>query len=529
MSERNQAQPTMRGSLLEHSLPDVMRAIYTSRRTGELLLINDVTRRRVFFEMGRAIFASSNRKGDRLGEFMVRRGELSRTTFELASSALTRGRRFGRTLVEMGIIKEEQLAKAVRDQILTIIYSLFEWTTGEFEFVERAATNVPVDLRLNLSMADIILEGVRRIRDFAVVRRGLGDLNRLIAPAVDPLLRLQRASLKPQEEELLKQITEPIDLLSLLVFSNQPAATTVRCLYGLASAGFLTYLPPPQVSHDTGFMTVTVLDETAEPAPQPAISAKKGSSEPLAERELRREIEEARARFNTGDPFTTLGVSRSSSVEKLRAAYYELSRRFHPDRFRQASKALREEVEQIFRQITEAYNQARAELQQPVSVISSNSGVIAGAIDVASGRAAEIEADGSHQPSQTEAEQCYTEGVSCLVSNRFREAADLLGKAVRIDPLSAKYHASLALALSKNAQRSREAEQHFLRAIELEPQNPHHHALLGNLYTHLGMVRRAEAVYRQALKLDPKNTVALKGLEARRIDDSLLTRLFTRK
>jgi tetratricopeptide (TPR) repeat protein len=531
MSQQSRSRSILRGSLLEESLPDVMRKIYTARLTGELLLINEVTRRRVFFEMGRAIFASSNRKGDRLGEFMLRRGEISQTTFELATSSLTRDRRFGRTLVDMGIITEQQLSKSVHEQILSIIYSLFEWTTGEFEFLERPATNVPVDLRLNLSMADIILEGVRRIRDFAVVRRGLGDLNRLIAPATDPLLRLQRASLKPQEQEVFKQITEPTDLLSLIVFSQQPAAVTVRALYGLVSAGFFTYLPPPQVSQDTGFMTVTVVEENAEPAPPPTLGATRELSlnQDLAEEILRREIEDLRARLSADDPFTVLGVSNTAGIESLRNAYYDLSRRFHPDRFRQASQELRQEVEQIFRHLTEAYHRARQHMQHSAGVISAISGVVAGAVDVGAGTSVEPPLDEAQQRLLAEAEQAYTAGINHLVASRYQDAVEALSKATRTAPQNAKYHASLALALSKSAERYREAEQHFLQAIELDPNNAQHHALLGSLYTRLGMARRAEAVYRQALKLDPQNAVALKGLAAQRIDDSLLTRLFTRK
>jgi len=531
MSQANQSRSPLRGSLLEYGLPDVMRTIYTGRCTGELLLINDVTRRRVFLEMGRAVFASSNRKGDRLGEFMVRRGEISKTTFDLATSTITRGRRFGRTLVELGIVTEEQLAKAVHDQILAIIYSLFEWTTGEFEFIERATTSVPVDLRLNLSMADIILEGVRRIRDFAVVRRGLGDLNRLITPATDPLLRLQRASLKPQEQELLNQVSEPTDLLSLLIFSQQPAAAAVRALYGLISAGFLTYLPPPQVSRDTGVMTVTALEETPAPVPPPVAGVTRElsiSSEPVEEA-LRREIEQVRARLSADDPYTVLGISQGATIDNLRSAYYDLSRRFHPDRFRQASQGLRVEVEQVFRQITEAYNRVRAEIQGPAPVVSTSSGVMASAADIGVGQVLDQPADESQKRLLAEAERAYSAGVGHLVASRYLEAAEELSKAARIDPQNAKYHASLALALSKNTQRAKEAEQHFLQAIELDPQNAQHHALLGSLYTRLGMARRAESVYRQALKLDPQNAVALKGLEAQRIDDGLLTRLFTRK
>ena len=527
MSEQSQSRSTLGGSLLEYSLPDVMRRIYTERRTGELLLNHEVTKRRVFFEMGHAIFASSNRKGDRIGEFLLRRGEISRTTFDLATSSLTRGRRFGRMLIEMGVMDEAQLAKAVQEQILSIIYSLFEWTMGDFEFVERATTSVPADLRLQLSMADIILEGVRHIRDFAVVRRGLGDLNRLVAPATDPLLRLQRASLKAPEQELLKRVTEPTDLLSLLVFSQQPAATTIRALYGLASAGFLTYLPPPTISQDTGFMTVNVAEDAAAPLPHPVLHETKEvqASGDQAEEALRHEIEEVLVRIKAGDPYTLLGVSRDVTAESLRDAYYEMSRRFHPDRFRQASKELREEVERIFHHVNNAYQLVRNERQNTLGVVSAISGVAAGKVDMGAGQVLEPPRDETQRSTPMEAEQAYNTGLNHLVAGRHQEAAEALSKAARFDPRNAKYQASLALALSKNAQRIKEAEQHFLRAIELDPSNAQHHALLGSLYTRLGQAQRAEAVYRQALKLDPQNAVALKGLATQSQDDNVLMNL----
>lgn len=528
MSKAPRSRSLMRGSLVEFGLPDVMRMIYTSRLTGELLLVKDVTRRRVFFELGRAIFASSNRKGDRLGEFLLRRGEISQTTFELVTASLTRDRRFGSVLVEKGLISEERLAELVRDQILSIIYSLFEWTKGEFEFIERPHS-VPADLKLDLSMADLILEGVRRIRDFGVVRRGLGDLNRLIGPSTDALLRLQAASLKPQERELLNQITAPTDILSILVFSQQPAAVVVRALYGLLSAGFLTHLPPPVISQDTGMMIVTVLEEPASSLPESVPLSESDALPEQSEESWRTEIEKLRARLQAEDPYLRLGLARGATSEQLQEAYYKLSRQFHPDRFRQASQSLREEVEKVFAQITQAYHQARAENQGAGQVFLTDSGTALRLADLGTGQIMEPSTPESSQRWQAEAEKAYHEGAKHLVAGRYTEAAESLSRAVRLNPQVAKYHCSLAIALSKNPQRRKEAEQHFLRAIQLDPHNAQNHALLGNLYAGQGMVRRAESHYRQSLKLDPNNQLALKGLEAQRLDKSLLSRFTLRK
>ncbi len=113
-------------------------------------------------------------------------------------------------------------------------------------------------------------------------------------------------------------------------------------------------------------MSINVMEEEAEPAPSPALNATKelSASGDLAEEALHREIEEIRVRIESDDPFTVLGVSHGATLEGLRNAYYDLSRRFHPDRFRQASKELRQEVELIFRHLTDAYHRARAGMQR---------------------------------------------------------------------------------------------------------------------------------------------------------------------
>ena len=673
------SEPEIRGALEAVSLPDVMRQIYTGRRTGELVVIKDRVRRRVFFEMGRAIFATSNRRGDRLGAFLVRRGDITPAVFEMVDGMVPRGQRFGQLLVEMGLITEEQLASAVREQILAIIYSLFECTRGTFEFTECVSASVPDDLKLELSMADIILEGVGRIRDLAVVRRGMGDLNRLIAPNADPLLRLQQATLRPPEQDLLSQITETTDLLGILVFSQHPAADTIRALYGLISAGFLTWVSAPSAK---AIPTVTVLADyaeslepaednlpaepveaaasadnileiaapvwqaddaeqglvieltpglpvSAEPAPETVAAAapeneapssfadnsnhadselmpenvrqaaslsltgegaadgnddrlaacrtevpnqQPADSLPAAEKaagqmmnghqsqaepqnnedELWREVAQIRVRVMAGDPYAVFGLSAGAGREQLRAAYHELLRRYHPDKFRQASQALRVEVEEVFKGINIAWNRVQAEARRIVETVTAEVpqlprlaprtiempfAPVTTQVATVSRNVIQEEPVVPEKLSDQEllhiADSSCRSAVSLLMAKQYAEAAELLRKAVNISPANAKYRSLLALALASNSQRSnpkvaREAEQHYLEAIRLDPQDPSHHALLGMLYSKLGMARRAESVYRQALRLDPRNEIALKGLAAKPMGVELLLHLMAR-
>jgi tetratricopeptide (TPR) repeat protein len=597
MKKEHKASMEICGTLEQQSLPEIMRRIYTERRTGELLVIKDNVRRRVFFELGRPTFATSNRRGDRLGSFLLRRGDISQTVFKMVDGMVPRGQRFGQMLVEMGMLTAEQLTRAVHEQILMIIYSLFESTKGDYEFTARATTSVPPDLKLDLSMADIMLEGVGRIRDLAVVRRGMGDLNRLIAPSADPLLRLQQASLRQPEQDLLSQITQPTDLLSVLVFSPHPSAETIRALYGLLCAGFLTWAPtrteaplPVAAVADKYAATVSAtgeviatpqpLNATVTPQPEaallktsadnataeatepdlmielvtenppPAIQSAVSSAATISgqapepknsEDELRREVAALRQRIQTGDLRAVFGFGQQAEIEQIRAAYHELLRRFHPDKFRQASKSLREEVEEVFKSINEAWQQiqnAAPQNSQPSSPDLATASISLGnanaaQADIAPGEEIRSADKLSAKELMDIAKVSYRNGVSALMSKKYGEAMTLLQRAVSINPGHAMYHSALALALASNSQRSspqtsKEAEQHYLEAIRLEPEEPYHHAMLGMLYARLGMARRAESVYRQALRIDPRYEIALKGLAAKPMAAEVLMSLMAR-
>ena len=58
-----------------------------------------------------------------------------------------------------------------------------------------------------------------------------------------------------------------------------------------------------------------------------------------------------------------------------------------------------------------------------------------------------------------------------------------------------------------------EAEQHFLRASEIDPANPQIPLKLGQLYKEARLLKKAEHYLRQSLMLDSRNQVAQRELE----------------
>src|SRR6202007_1858303 len=96
-------------------------------------------------------------------------------SLEESVRAIKAGKRQGTLLVESGAIRSKDLVEGVTEEMQDIIYSVFLWEEGTFEFEEGDLPSREV-IVLRMSTADLILEGVRRIERWTRIRRGVGGL-----------------------------------------------------------------------------------------------------------------------------------------------------------------------------------------------------------------------------------------------------------------------------------------------------------------------------------------------------------------
>jgi tetratricopeptide (TPR) repeat protein len=133
----------------------------------------------------------------------------------------------------------------------------------------------------------------------------------------------------------------------------------------------------------------------------------------------------------------------------------------------------------------------------------------------------------------------YRQGRVRLERRELDAAAHLFREAVRLDPSQSHYHFYLAIvltiqararhehmhhegchvtchlggALVSNPKVRYEAEQHFLRAGQIDPSNAKIALKLGQLYKEVGLVKKAEIYLKQALLLDSTNKDARHELD----------------
>lgn len=93
-------------------------------------------------------------------------------------------------------------------------------------------------------------------------------------------------------------------------------------------------------------------------------------------------------------------------------------------------------------------------------------------------------------------------------------ASSLLHELVALEPKNAAYQLMLGQAMQCHPTQSKTAEEHFVQAVELAPEDPSVHVALGRYYQRAQKHGRAIAELRKALELDPTNEEAKKYLEA---------------
>jgi hypothetical protein len=152
----------LKGQISELPVPEVLQHLRLSQSTGILTLVSGGARKALYLKDGRVVFASSNLPNDRLGEILLREGKITVEEYEASIKAITKGKRQGKVLVEMGALSPKDLWEGVQTQVREIVFSIFMWEEGQFHFEESTLPDKE-KITVDLDVTNLILEGVRRV------------------------------------------------------------------------------------------------------------------------------------------------------------------------------------------------------------------------------------------------------------------------------------------------------------------------------------------------------------------------------
>jgi serine/threonine-protein kinase len=156
--------PDYQALLTETPMLAVLAHLRSRRETGALFVQRSVSpndvRKEIYLDAGKLHHVASSDRNELLGEYLVRRGRLSRPDLERALAELDeQGGQLGDTLISMGLVGALDLFRAIRDQGRDRVAALCAWTNGRATFY-RGTTAMRVDFPLDLDIAHGMMAGV---------------------------------------------------------------------------------------------------------------------------------------------------------------------------------------------------------------------------------------------------------------------------------------------------------------------------------------------------------------------------------
>lgn len=477
----------LKGPVKDNSLPRLLNHLSEIKGTGTLTLTGGGVTKKLFLKDGGIIFASSTYEGDRLGELLLKAGKISVAQFEAASKVVVAtGKRMGGVMVELGFIKPKDLFWGVKYQVQEIVCSLFTWTEGSYEFVpgELPASEV---ITLHMSTANLIIKGIKRIDDWTRISRGIPTMDSVLCVTSNPLKLYQDIDLAGEEKNIIQLFDGKRSIKDVFDQSNIGDFEALKAVYVLYTVGIIEQAP------ECG--TPAAKSAPAKPAPV----AKQG---PSLDKQA---VHKAYMASRNQNYYELLGIGAEASTAEIEAAYHRLAKLYHPDQqFREGMAELKDELNELFGKVTEAFK-----------ILTDDSRRWEYDLSLSSMSPGEPKPKATKALDPAKAKEAFAKGIDSFRDRDFESATVHFKEAARLDATNATYLSHLALALLQRPRREAEAEEVMLEAVRLEPKNADHHANLGLLYQKSGIKDKARESFEAALKLDPENKKALKGLKKR--------------
>lgn len=539
---------TATGSFNKTPFAHVLVYLHTRELSGTLEIRDGEQQDHVYFQKGCPAKVRSSEPVEPLGRVLLDMGLVDEDSYNQSLQALAQGQGLqGQILMSMGAITMPALIRGLKEQLTRKLVRLFRLPAASYAYYDGVnfLRGYGGDEVLRIDPFPVLYTGVRSSYDDA-------RLNQLLGPVAGQPMKLldtadvRRFGLSADEVDLCTMIYEqPLTVEQVERHSPIPAPharALVYCLLITKQVEFVPgeaparhagareppsgrpqpspiFAPPPATAAPASRPSPPPPPSTGArssvPPPPPGSGAGPGTSrkksapavparqvdDPELEAK-RKEIISRAEKIETQSYFEMLEVSKESSSDAVRDAYFKLAKVFHPDRARAGLEDLRDTLEYIFSNINEAYSTLsdKEKRARYLSLLREGGGTMA---------------DQKKIQGIVDAAMNYQKAEVCLRRKDFAEAERLAQLAVEASPDDGEY---LALAAwIQLSQRPNEVKVDDLvdklkkaqaRAKEAEKPNFY----LAMALKRAGQMQAAIIYFKRASIANPRNLDALREL-----------------
>ena len=235
-----------RGTLDDFTLPEILRMLAFSKKTGTLKISRRAGSGRITFRDGSVVYAETELSSSRLGQKLVAAGKMSPVQLRQSLDVqATSGERLGRILLASQTVTRRDLQEAVRAQVEEAAYELMCWEAGEFTWEPGAQEKDETEVALDID--DLMLDVTSRLQEQDVMKRRLeapGAVARLVP---HPVQGPTDINISPAQWRVLVLVDGHRTVDALADAAGLARAETVSTLHDLVTAGLIEVDPVVEV------------------------------------------------------------------------------------------------------------------------------------------------------------------------------------------------------------------------------------------------------------------------------------------
>lgn len=253
------------------------------RRSGVLTVTPEgAAKTFIYLDEGTPVFAEEGTHGETLGRLLLKQKKLTQEQYVEVIAKMTDALfineqlRFGELAVELGFLTEEQVAKALADQVRWKIVRVLQRPDATWEFEESVSRLEDVG-RFPMSIEALVLHAMRWVDDEDRLELGLGaalDKRMKVEPMIVPLV-VGSFELNEDDEKFVASLDGSRPLRELLATSEadavdaQAIATALLLTRALQPAGTAPLPTPDRPFVPVKLQASRVTVRTADPSPPP--------------------------------------------------------------------------------------------------------------------------------------------------------------------------------------------------------------------------------------------------------------------
>ncbi|MBW2070744.1 MAG: DUF4388 domain-containing protein, partial [Deltaproteobacteria bacterium] len=229
----------LKGNIETFYLSSIFQLLCGDKKTGVLTIHDQGKTVKVYFKNGTIVHATGTQKEVRLGYLLRTKGIISARELQQALAvAKRRKERLGKILVEKGFISSETLKRFIHQQVREVLYDLFLWKRGDFEYQDQEISLDP-EYTTEFNHMEIILEGSRRIDEWALLTKQIPHPHIVFRLSKNIEQKKGAIELNANEWRILSLVDGKRSVTKIIADSGHEEYAAYRILNSLISSGLI--------------------------------------------------------------------------------------------------------------------------------------------------------------------------------------------------------------------------------------------------------------------------------------------------